>query len=165
MHDDDWNRFSTYVQAVVASKMDGDYTQFKVMVEEFEKRGSMSYLEELALEIVTPLMDKAGETKSDEPPIIYPDTCIQKSLPEEKTFTLLGRDPVSPRAVRYWASERIRTGKNRNTDPEVIEADEIARIMEDQRDAIRGMLTDENRVSIQEMQLDPNNPTDFMQCP
>ncbi len=50
--------------------------------------------------------------------------------PEEMTFVLLGRDAAAPFAIRAWANERIRLGKNTATDPQILEARACADTME-----------------------------------
>jgi hypothetical protein len=37
-------------------------------------------------------------------------------------FVLLGRDAAAPAAIRAWAAERIRLGKNAPTDEQIVEA-------------------------------------------
>lgn len=56
--------------------------------------------------------------------------CYTNAKPDEPMFTLLGRDKAAARAVRYWVLERIKTGKNRASDSQIIEAYEIALAME-----------------------------------
>ncbi len=57
-------------------------------------------------------------------------TCMQNAHPEEMTFVLLSRDIAAPAAIRAWVAERLRLGKNINTDPQITEAQECARVME-----------------------------------
>lgn len=57
-------------------------------------------------------------------------TCMQSAHPEEMTFVLLGRDVAAPVAIRAWVSERIRVGKNVETDAQIVEALECAVTME-----------------------------------
>jgi len=68
--------------------------------------------------------------KKDE--ISSADSCMQRAHAMEMTFVLLGRDPAAPVAVRAWVAERIRIGKNRADDPHVVDALEVARIMEEE---------------------------------
>ncbi len=68
--------------------------------------------------------------KKDE--ISSADSCMQRAHEMEMTFVLLGRDPAAPVAVRAWVAERIRIGKNRADDPHVVDALEVARIMEEE---------------------------------
>ena len=51
------------------------------------------------------------------------------------TFVLLSRDPAAPKAIRYWVHERIRLGKNQPGDPQMVEALECAKTMDQQRAA------------------------------
>lgn len=57
-------------------------------------------------------------------------TCMRHAHPEEMVFVLLSRDAAAPVAIRAWAAERIRLGKNIDTDPQITEAIECARVME-----------------------------------
>ena len=57
-------------------------------------------------------------------------TCMNNAHPEEMVFTLLGRDPAAPVAIRAWVAERIRLGKNKETDEKIVSALECARVME-----------------------------------
>ncbi len=59
-------------------------------------------------------------------------TCMQHAHPDEMVFVLLGRDPAAPLAIRAWAAERIRLGKNLETDAQIIEALENAKTMEEE---------------------------------
>jgi hypothetical protein len=57
-------------------------------------------------------------------------TCMQHAHPEEMVFVLLGRDPAAPVAIRAWVAERIRLGKNAESDVQLIEAVACAQTME-----------------------------------
>lgn len=59
-----------------------------------------------------------------------PQSCWNKAREDEMTFVLLGRDRAAPATIRFWVSERIRLGKNRPDDPQIIEAEACARRME-----------------------------------
>jgi hypothetical protein len=56
--------------------------------------------------------------------------CMAKARDDELTFVLLGRDRAAPTAIRAWIAERVRIGKNRPDDPQILEAEECARMME-----------------------------------
>lgn len=56
--------------------------------------------------------------------------CYSRAKPDEPMFILLGRDKAAAKAVRYWVLERIKTGKNKATDHQIIEAYECAQAME-----------------------------------
>lgn len=56
--------------------------------------------------------------------------CMQHAHPEEMTFVLIGRDAAAPHAIRSWAAERIRLGKNAETDEQIVEALACATTME-----------------------------------
>jgi hypothetical protein len=49
-------------------------------------------------------------------------TCMAHAHPEEMVFVLLGRDVAAPAAIRAWVAERIRLGKNVETDSQITEA-------------------------------------------
>ncbi len=51
-----------------------------------------------------------------------PNSCLNKARDDEFLFVLLGRDKAAPAAVRAWIVERIRLGKNKWTDPQIVEA-------------------------------------------
>lgn len=59
-----------------------------------------------------------------------PNSCMNRAGYSEMTFVLLGRDKAAPVAIRAWIAERIRLGKNRPTDAQIIEAEECAKAME-----------------------------------
>ncbi len=57
-------------------------------------------------------------------------TCMQHAHPEEMVFVLLSRDLAAPVAVRAWVAERLRLGKNVETDEQIVSALACARVME-----------------------------------
>lgn len=57
-------------------------------------------------------------------------TCMQHAHVEEMVFVLLSRDAAAPAAIRFWAAERIRLGKNVETDAQIVEALACAQTME-----------------------------------
>lgn len=57
-------------------------------------------------------------------------TCMQHAHPEEMVFVLLSRDAAAPVAIRAWVAERLRLGKNVETDTQIVEALECAKTME-----------------------------------
>ncbi len=59
-------------------------------------------------------------------------TCMQHAHPKEMVFVLLSRDAAAPVAIRAWVTERLRLKKNVETDPQIIEALECARVMEEE---------------------------------
>ncbi len=72
-----------------------------------------------------------------------PNSCLNKALPHEMLFVLLGRDPDAPATVRYWTSLRARRERNQCHDSKVPEARECATIMESEwvkiREEVRSM--------------------------
>lgn len=50
------------------------------------------------------------------------NTCMAHAHPDEMVFVLLGRDAAAPEAICAWAAERVRLGKNSETDDQIVEA-------------------------------------------
>ena len=69
--------------------------------------------------------------KSDE--LDLPQSCLNKSSPNEHLFVLCARDPAAPVAIRAWIAERLRLGKNTAADDQIREAFECATLMELER--------------------------------
>lgn len=59
-----------------------------------------------------------------------PNSCWNKARDFERVFVLLERDPAAPHAIREWAKERVRLGKNLADDPQIVEALGMAEVME-----------------------------------
>lgn len=59
-----------------------------------------------------------------------PSSCLNKAGLDELIFVLLGRDTAAPVAIRAWADERVRNGKNKASDEQIRQALETAAIME-----------------------------------
>jgi len=59
-----------------------------------------------------------------------PSSCLNRATDREMTFVLLGRDAAAPVAIRAWIKERIRIGKNHHDDPQILEAEHCAQVME-----------------------------------
>lgn len=59
-----------------------------------------------------------------------PRSCMSRARDDEMTFVLLGRDAAAPATIRFWAAERIRLGKNKPDDPQILEALSCAEHME-----------------------------------
>lgn len=66
--------------------------------------------------------------KRDE--LTNPESCMSRARDDEMTFVLLGRDKAAPLAIRSWVMERIRLGKNKPEDPQVMEALACAKAMD-----------------------------------
>lgn len=66
-----------------------------------------------------------------------PKSCMSRAADDEMTFVLLGRDATAPATIRFWASERIRVGKNKPEDPQIVEALEAARRIEAEFEIVR----------------------------
>jgi len=56
-------------------------------------------------------------------------SCLNRAADDELLFVLLERDAAASVAIRAWARERIRLGKNTRTDPQITEALSCARRM------------------------------------
>lgn len=69
--------------------------------------------------------------KSDE--ASQPNSCWNRATDNELVFVLRGVDAASPDTIRWWASERIRLGKNRDTDQQITSALALAAAMETER--------------------------------
>jgi hypothetical protein len=63
-----------------------------------------------------------------------PRSCMNRARDDEIVFVLLGRDAAAPAAIRAWCDERIRLGKNRIDDAQIIEAYACAIRMEESHD-------------------------------
>ncbi len=63
---------------------------------------------------------------------VEPHSCFNRANPDEMVFVLLARDPAAPVAIRAWIEERIRIGKNKREDGQIIEAEKCIEIMQNQ---------------------------------
>lgn len=52
-----------------------------------------------------------------------PNSCMSRAKEDEMTFVLLGRDHAAPLAIEAWIEERIRLGKNKREDAQIVEAE------------------------------------------
>lgn len=59
-----------------------------------------------------------------------PRSCLNRAKEDEWVFILLERDPAATVAVRAWIEERIRIGKNKRDDQQIIEAEQWIRALE-----------------------------------
>lgn len=59
-----------------------------------------------------------------------PSSCWSKAREDEDMFVLLGRDMATPATIRFWVNERIALGKNTPTDPQILEALNLAEAIE-----------------------------------
>jgi hypothetical protein len=64
-------------------------------------------------------------------------SCLNRASDGERIFVLLARDPAAPSAIRRWVDVRINLGKNKATDPQIVEALDCADRMEREREEIR----------------------------
>jgi hypothetical protein len=65
-----------------------------------------------------------------------PDACMARARDDEMTFVLLARDEDAPGTIRDWIARRIRRGKNRPDDAQMLEAERCAQIMEAEREIV-----------------------------
>lgn len=66
--------------------------------------------------------------KRDE--LTNPASCMSRARDDEMVFVLLARDVAAPTAIRAWVQERMRLGKNRAGDDQLVEAMRCASYME-----------------------------------
>lgn len=62
----------------------------------------------------------------------YAKSCLNKAKSNELIFVLLGHDPASPFAIEQWCEERVRLGKNKADDDQIIEALLVAESMREE---------------------------------
>lgn len=60
-----------------------------------------------------------------------PNSCINRAMDDEPTFVLLGRDVAASNTIRHWVRQRIWQQKNSSNDPQILEALETAKEMEE----------------------------------
>lgn len=65
--------------------------------------------------------------KCDE--ISHPKSCWNKARDTERLFILLERDLAAPGTITDWADRRVRLGKNKEDDPQILEARGLAQNM------------------------------------
>ena len=59
-----------------------------------------------------------------------PNSCLNRAKYNELIFVLLGHDVASPDTIRFWANRRIELGRNREDDPQIVEALALADVIE-----------------------------------
>lgn len=69
--------------------------------------------------------------KKDE--LSNPDSCMSRAKDDEMTFVLLARDVCAPAAIRAWINARIKAGKNKSNDEQIINAIACWKAMERQQ--------------------------------
>ena len=62
-----------------------------------------------------------------------PASCLNRAREDEMVFVLIGRDAAAPVAIRAWAAERIRLGRNTDADAQIVEALACASEMDSDR--------------------------------
>jgi ribosomal protein S27AE len=88
--------------------------------------------------------------KRDE--LTNPNSCMSRAKDGEMVFVLLGRDMAAPSAIRSWADNRVRLGKNKRDDAQIVEALHCADTMEREREEAR-------RAAPATTAVDSSNPT------
>ena len=66
------------------------------------------------------------------------NSCWNKADDHEMVFILLGRDLAAPAAIRAWIDERIRLGKNKPTDRQIVTAEQCILTMTNRTDSCCG---------------------------
>jgi hypothetical protein len=64
-------------------------------------------------------------------------SCFNKANPTEMIFVLLARDESAPVAIEAWCNERVRLGKNKESDKQIVEARQCAQTMREERASIK----------------------------
>jgi len=60
-------------------------------------------------------------------------SCWNKARPTERVFIILGRDKAAKAAINAWVRARIDYGLNKLGDPQIQEALDCAKLMEQER--------------------------------
>lgn len=99
--------------------------------------------------------------KRDE--LTNPSSCMSRARDDEWTFVLLGRDAAAAATVEFWADERIRLGKNKAHDPQILEARGWAAAVRAEREATEPTLSRQDaarlvRAALRPDLLDSNDP-------
>lgn len=55
-----------------------------------------------------------------------PESCFNRAAEDEPMFVLLGRDKSASYAIKAWIEHRVATGKNRESDPQIVKAMKLA---------------------------------------
>jgi hypothetical protein len=58
------------------------------------------------------------------------NSCWNKAWDDELVFVLLERDESTPVAIRAWVADRLKRGKNKPNDPQIVAALEDAHSIE-----------------------------------
>jgi len=62
-----------------------------------------------------------------------PNSCLNRAKPGEMVFVLRAHDICAPETIRQWIRLRIHSGKNDPNDRDIIEAENCAAAMAEQR--------------------------------
>lgn len=63
------------------------------------------------------------------------NSCLNRAKDDEILFVLLGRDKTAPATIRFWCGQRILSGKNKQDDPQIVDALKCARLMETENES------------------------------
>lgn len=66
------------------------------------------------------------------------DSCFNKAKFTELLFIMLERDKAAPAGIRKWIEERIRLGLNSVGDKQLLEAEALAKSIEDSIEVFKG---------------------------
>lgn len=84
-------------------------------------------------------------------------SCITKAWDNEIIFVLLAPDEAAPVAIEAWIAERIRTGKNQPKDAQIIEAQQCANVMREQREPLREAIHTVDQFNHRDSRINPQN--------
>lgn len=59
-----------------------------------------------------------------------PESCLNRAAADEPVFVLRAKDLCAPAIISMWCALRVFAGKNERSDPQVLEALELAAAME-----------------------------------
>jgi len=88
-----------------------------------------------------------------------PDSCWNRADHNEIVFVLLARDAAAQMAIQAWCEERIRLGKNKPGDPQILEALECSSRMAEQRKKNMGALPPQGGLNKEELTGTVNSET------
>ena len=72
-------------------------------------------------------------------------SCLNRAMSHEMLFVLMARDKCAPETIRYWCDRRILVGLNKPEDKQILEALDIAELMELQRKSIKKVDQDKKK--------------------
>ena len=57
--------------------------------------------------------------------LVNPGSCLNKAREDEMVYCIIGHDPALPAALRAWIAERIRLGKNKPDDQQIVDTQNV----------------------------------------